>query len=258
MACGITFLSNNLTDLAIITLITGTENAQFPLSNIQNEATAVKFRSLENSIIIQFDLQQTRTIDTIALHGDTNGTLGMTTASVRTSLTTDFSGSAVTPIPLSAENLIGYEYITEVNHRYVELTLTGTGVFVELSNIFIGERIELTQNNLSIDSFRYGYRDNSTTSNNRYDQLFIDKRNTTKFVSGTIEFCTQTEQETLDEMFRRHQRSSSLWMIVDKDGSGMIDGEFKLTTYGYLQDVPLWNASGGQHYTANVRLNQAG
>ena len=259
MACNITFLSDNEADSAVITLITGTANAQFPLTNIQNEATAVKFRSLENSIVIQFDLQQTRTIDTIALHGDTNATLGMTVASVRTSLTTDFSGSVVTVIPLSAEHLMGYEYLTlPVSHRYVELTLTGTGVFVELSNIFIGERIELEQNNLSIDSFRYGYRDNSTTSNNKFDQLFIDKRNNTKFVGGTIQFATKAEQSTLDEMFRRHQRSLSLWMIVDRDGVGMTDGEFKLTTYGYLQDVPLWTADGGQHYSANIRVNQAG
>jgi len=258
MACNLSFLSENLTDDSVLSLTTGTENAQFPLTNIQNEATAIKFRSLENDVVIVFDIGQTRTIDTIALHGDTNGTLGMTTASVRTSLTTDFSGSAVTPIPLSAPNLMGYEFITPVTHRFVELTLTGTGVFVELSNIFIGERITLDQMNLSIESFRYGFRDNSTTSANKFDQLFIDKRNSTKFVSGAIEFATKTEQNTLDEMFIRHQRSLSLWMIVDRDSEGMIDGEFKLTTYGYLQDVPLWNASGGNHYSANVRVNQAG
>lgn len=258
MACGVVFLSDNYVDDSTMSLSTGTENAQFPLLNLKNEATAVKFRSLENTIVIVFDLLQTRTIDTVALHGDTNSNLGMTTASVKTSLTTDFSGATAIPISLSAEHIMGYEYITAVPHRYVELTLTGSGVYVELSNIFIGERIDIEQNNLSIDSFRYGYRDNSTTSNNKYDQLFIDKRNSTKFVGGTLQFCTKTEQSTLDEMFRRHQRSKSLWMIVDKEGSGMTDGEYKLTTYGYLQDVPLWSAAGGQHYTANIRVNQAG
>jgi len=259
MACGITFLSDNLVDDAIMSLTTGTANEQFPLNNIQNEATAIKFRSIENSVVIQLDMQQTRTMDTVALHGDTNATLGMTAASIRTSLTTDFSGSTPQNIPLSAENLLGYLYLSApVSHRYAEITFTGTGAFVEVSNIFIGERIDIEQNNLGIDSFRYGYRDNSTTSNNKYDQLFIDKRNTTKFVGGTLEFCNLAEQNTLDEMFRRHQRSRSLWMIVDKDGVGMTDGEYKLTTYGYLQDVPLWNAAGGQHYSANIRVNQAG
>lgn len=259
MACGITFLSDNRVDDSIISLDTGTENAQFPLENIKNEANAVKFRSQENNVVIVFDLQQTRTIDTVALHGDTNGTLGMTTASIRTSLTTDFTASTPQNVPLSAEHLMGYLYLSaSVDHRYVELTLTGTGSFVELSSMFIGERVEIEQNNLSIDSFRYGYRDNSVTSANKYDQLFVDIRNNTKFVSGALQYCTKTEQSTLDEIFRRHQRSKSIWMIVDKDGAGMTDGEYKLTVYGYLQDVPLWSADGGQHYSANVRVNQAG
>jgi hypothetical protein len=258
MACGIAFLSDNYVDNSDMSLTTGTENAQFPLTNIQNASPALKFRSLENSVVVVFDMQQTRTSDTVALHGDTNGTLGLTTASVKISLTTDFSGATSYPITLSAENLIGYDYITATVGRYLELTLTGTGSFVDLSNVFIGQRTELEQNNLSIGSFRYGYRDNSTTSANKYDQLFVDKRNSTKFVSGTLEFCDQTEQNTMDEIFRRHQRSEPIWMIVDKDGAGMIDGAFKLTIYGYLQDVPQWSASGGQHYSSNVRVNQAG
>ena len=258
MACGITFLSDNFVDAADLSLTTGTENAQFPLVNIQNAATAVKFRGQENSIVIVIDMQQTRAIDTVAIHGDTNADLGLTVASIKTSLTTDFSGATAIPITLSAEHIMGYEYFTEVSHRYVELTLTGSGSYAEVSNLFIGKRIEIEQNNLSVDSFRYGYRDNSTTSNNKYDQMFIDKRNSTKFVGGTLEFCTKSEHETLDEMFRRHQRSEPLWMIVDKDGLGMNDGEWKTTVYGYLQDVPVWSAAGGQHYTSNVRVNQAG
>jgi hypothetical protein len=259
MSCGIIFLSDNLASQSNISLTTGSENSQFPLNNIKNEATAVKFRSQENDVVIVFDLQQTRTIDTIALHGDTNDTLGLTTASFKTSLTTDFSGSTATNIPLSAADIMGYVLLdASVSHRYVELTLSGTGSYVELSNIFIGEKIEIEQNNLSIESFRYGYRDNSTTSNNDYDQLFINKRNNTKFVSGALQFCTKSEQETLDNMFIKHQRSESIWMIVDKESAGINDGKYKLTVYGYFQDVPLWSASGGQHYSCNVRVNQAG
>jgi len=258
MSCGVVFLSDNYLDDAIVELDTGTENAQFPLSNIFNESPAYKFRSMENTVVIVFDLQTTRQIDAIALHGDTNGTLGMTNASVRTSLTTDFTSSVVTNVPLDAETRLGYVFMDAVDHRFVELTLTGTGVYVELSNIFIGEKVELEQNNLSISSFRYSLRDNATVSANKYDQMFIDKRNSTKYVSGALEFCTKSEQEILREIFDRHQRSTAFWMIVDQNGEGMNDGEFILTTYGYLEEVPVWSASGGQHWNANIRVNQAG
>lgn len=258
MACGIAFLSDNLVDTAVMSLDTGTENAQFPLQNLKNEAAAKKFRSQENNVVIVFDLQETRTINTIALHGDTNENLGLTSASVRTSLTTDFSGSAVTNIPLSAEDIMGYVYMTSVDHRYVELTLSGTGVYAELSNIFIGERIELLQQNLSISSFKYGQRDKSRVSENDYGQVFVDKRNKIKTLGGTLEFCILSEQEILDDMFTKHGKSEPLWMIVDKDGEGMTRGEYKLTIYGYLQQRPNWTASGGKTYNASVSMNQAG
>lgn len=258
MACNVTFLSDNLVNDAVISLTTGTENAQFPLANIKNEATAVKFRSQENSIVILFDLQQTRTIDTIAIHGDVNSDLGLTSASIKTSLTTDFNGATAIPIALSAEHLMGFEYITSVDHRYVELTLSGSGVYAELSNVFIGQRIEILQNNLSISSFEYAHNDNSAISRNKYGQIFVDKRNSVKSVAGTIEFCTKAEQLTLDEMFRRHLTHEALWMIVDKDSEGMEEGQYKLTTYGYFQSSPRWSAAGGQHYNVDVRITQAG
>lgn len=259
MSCGINFLSENLLVGSNFSLTTGTENAQFPLENIRNDAAAVKFRSLENNVVIEFDLQQLRTIDAIALGGDTNGTLGLTSASVKTSLTTDFSSSIAQNIPLSGSELIGYLFFdTPVDHRYVELTLSGTGVYVELSNIFIGERIELMYQNLSISSFNYGQDDKSDVDENDYGQRFINKRNKIKYISGDINFATKDEQEILDNMFTRHGVSEPLWMIVDQNGEAMNDGIFKLAIYGYLPTRPNWSASGGRTYNASVRVDQAG
>ena len=43
---GINFLSENLTDNATFSLSTGTENTQFPLTNLINNTTTKKFRSI--------------------------------------------------------------------------------------------------------------------------------------------------------------------------------------------------------------------
>lgn len=258
MACGISFLSDNLMNDAILSLTTGTENAQFPLKNIKNDATAKKFRSQENNVVILVDLQQTRTLNSFAIHGDTNEEFGLTAVSIKTSLTTDFSSATAIPIPVSAENLMGYEYFTDVDHRFVEITLSGTGVFAEVSNIFIGERIELLQQNLSISSFDYGFNDKSRINTNNYGQKFVDKRNKIKNLGGDIEFCIKSEQEQLDEMFLRHGSSLPVWMIVDKEGSSINGGEYKLTIYGYFNRTPRWTASGGQTYNTSVQIDQAG
>ncbi len=253
---GINFLSDNLVNDADLTITTGSENAQFPLDNIQNVSTAKKFRSTGNTVVIELDLQQTRDIDTIAIVGDATDQLGVTAVSVKTSVTTDFSLSTPIPITISSEHNIGYEFITEVTHRFVEVTFTGTGSFAEVSNMFIGKRINLIQNNFSINSFRYGYDDNSRVRQNRYGQSFIDELPLRKNLSGTMEFATKNEQETLDDMFIRHGRHEPLWIIVDNASAGMNEGQFKLAMYSYLNRVPEWASTGGQTWNANIDARQ--
>jgi hypothetical protein len=252
------FLSENYVDESNFQLTTGTANAQFPLLNIKNESTVKKFRSIENNVVIRFDLQQTRTINSIALTGDATQTLGLTSASVKLSLTNDFSGFTAVNIPLNAQHGMGYYlWPTDMSYRYVEVTLTGQGTFCELSNIFIGERVELLQNSLGISSFNYSYKDNSSVSNNDYGQKFINIRNNIKVLGGGIDHCNRLEHEVIDDMLIRHQTHVPIWMIVDKDSEAMSEGNYKLAIYGYLTTLPKWSASGGQHFNTDIAIQQA-
>jgi hypothetical protein len=255
---GINFLSRNLLKDAIISLDTGTENAQFPLSNLFNDATAVKFRSNENSVVILIDCLVTSQIDAVAIHGDTNADLGLTSASFKTSLTTDFSSSPAHNIPLNALERLGFTFIEPVAHRYVELTLVGGGSFCEVSNVFIGERVNLPQQNLSISSFGYGLSDQSTASRNRYGQVFVDKRNKIKSLGGDLQHCLKSEQAELDAIWSRHGESLPLWVIVDQDGVATEGGPEALTIYGYLDKTPQWKSGGGQTWNTSISLTQAG
>lgn len=253
---GINFLSENYVDDANITVTTGTVTEQYPLLNLKNESTTKKFRSVGNSIVIQLDLLQTRDIDTIAVVGDTTQGLGITAMSVKTSVTTDFSMATAIPITLNSEFNIGYEFITEVSHRYVQITFTGTGSYVEVSNIFIGARVNLALNSFSISSFRYRHEDLSEAKFNDYGQQFTNVLSYQKRIVGTIEFCTQDEVDELDTMFLAHGRHSPLWVIVDPDSEAMIDGAYKLSMYCYMEKMPSWNAVGGRLFNTSLELNQ--
>lgn len=255
---GINFLSRNLVASADISLETGTENAQFPLNNILNDSTSIKFRSLEDNVVILLDLKQTTNIDVVAIHGDTNEDLNLTSASIKTSLTTDFSSSDTVEINLSDLERSGYAFFDDTSARFVELTLVGGGEYAELSNLFIGKRVNLPQQNLSISGFVYGKIDQSSVSTNEYGQVFVDKRNQIKTLSGPLQHCLKSEQDVLDEVFTRHGQSVPLWVIVDPDSSGMVDGRDKLSCYGYLTDVPQWSAGGGQTWNTELTIRQAG
>jgi hypothetical protein len=175
---------------------------------------------------------------------------------IKTSVTTDFSGSPVIPITLSTEHNIGYDFITSVSHRYVEVTLTGTGSFAEVGRIFIGARTNLADNSLSVSSFRYAYEDRSRISSNRYGQKFIDELPLGKQISGRIEFANQTEQETIDDLYLKHGRHEPIWVIVDPDSDAINEGQFKLAMYSYFESQPVWVASGGQIYSTDVDFRQ--
>lgn len=254
---GINFLSDNYFIQGSKTLTTGTENAQFPLTNLDNASPSVKFRSSGNSVVIEIDLLQTRDIDTLALAGSPTEDFGMTAVSFKTSTTTDFSLSPVNNLTLVPSQNMGYAYITEVSHRFVEITFTGQGSYVEVGHIFIGSRINLTQQNLSIGSFEYSYQDKSRIRENEYGQKFINELPLVKSLGGTLEYCTQSEQETLDDMFIRHGKHEPLWMIVDRDGEAINEGASKLTIYGYLEAVPKWSAAGGKTYSASLSVKAA-
>lgn len=254
---GISFLSENLVDDATLSLTTGTENAQFPLVNIKNDSPSVKFRSVGATAVIVFDLLVTRDIQYVALAADPGAGFLITSASFKTSVTTDFSLSSANTIDLSNQQGIGFKKISTVNHRYVQLTLVGSGGFAEIGKVFIGTSVNLPQNSLSIGSFKYGYNDRSVVRSNKYGQKFIDRLNTTKYLGGTIEFCTQAEQEELDNMLLDKGESYPLWMIVDEESDAMTDGNFKLTIYGYVEGDLEWNASGGQLYSTSINIKQA-
>ena len=174
---GINFLTNNYVDNSDLSISTGTANAQFPLDNLKIDFTTKKFRSVGNTVVFVVDFKQFLPVTSLALAGDATGNLGVTAASVKLSLTTDFSSSTQHDIDLSAEFNFGWSFITEETARYAEVTLTGTGSYSEVGKIYIGNRINLPNQSISIDTFSYRNIDESTVRRNLFGQKFIDTRN---------------------------------------------------------------------------------
>lgn len=253
---GINFLSENYNDIASASITTGAEDAQFPLSNLKIDATSYKFRSQGDTVVIELDLLQTRDLDTFAITGDAAGTFDLTSVSIKTSVTNDFSLSPSLLVPLSGTNNIGWVFFPEVSHRFVEITISGNGVYAELSNIFIGKRINLPFQNLDISSFRYRYFDQSDVKRNSNGQRFIDERFLVKNLVGTIRYLNTDELDILDAMFQRHGRNKPLWMIVDADGTSFVDSEYKLSIYGYFNEMPGFSAVSARHYNSSIDMQQ--
>jgi hypothetical protein len=253
---GMKFLYDNLVDQATLSLTVGSENSQFPLNNILNDATVVKFRSQTNACTVLIDLQQTRTINVIAIANDAVDQIGLTSVIAKTSLTTDFTTSVPRAITVDPEQGVGFVEFVNESKRYVQLQIVGNGTYCELGKVFVGQSLHLSEQSLSIDSFKYGYIEKSNIQGNDYGQKFINKRNKQKTISGNIKYCNQLEQSALDDMFIFVGTSLPLWLILDPSSEAITDGVNKLSIYGYLETIPDWSADGGQHYSTSLRLVQ--
>lgn len=251
---GINFLSENYVDDSVLNITTGSANAQFPLDNLKNDFTTKKFRSGANTVVFTVDFQQFREVDFVAITGDQTETLGITAASIKFSTTLDFTLSTVYNLDISGKYNYGFVEVAEGGPRYAEVTLTGTGSYSELGKIFIGKKVTLQSNSISVSSFRLSREDKSTTRENRYGQKFIDIRNNIKRVSGNIEVMTKAEMDIVDELYIYHGKNKPIWLVLDLNSDAMIDGKYKLSFYSYFSSDPSYRALGGQNYTVNVSM----
>lgn len=254
----ITFLTDNRTLDASLSVLTGGENSQFPLSNIQHAHTTKVFRSTSNTSEILIDLKATQMIDAFAMVGSTTEGIGVTTVTIYGSATTDFTGSTPRVVTLSPEHNFGFKLFNAGNSfRFWKVKLTNTAGYCELSNIYLGSKTQLADNNLSRDTFLYKQEDQAKITSNLYGQRFIDKTNTLMSLSGVIKLCTVSEFETLNALYTAHGEAEPLWFLLDPDGCMATGSEFLFSGYFYFDKAFTWKSSGPSLYDVGINLGEA-
>ncbi len=254
----LTFLADNLILDADFSMVVGTENAQFPLTNIKHDFTTKVFRSNETTVEILVDLKSTMTIDAFALVGSSVDGIGLGDISIQGSGSTDFSGASTISIDVDASHNFGFKLFTGVAFRYWKLIITNTaGSYVELSNIYLGVKTQLLTNGFSNSSFSYTSTDNVNIKRNRFGQRFIDKFNRSNAFSGTVQHATQAEFTEINDVFMQQGKTIPLFFILDPDGTTATDGEFLYSGFFYLDNDPSWTLSGPQLYNISITLSEA-
>lgn len=252
------FLADNRVLDATFSMVTGTENAQFPLTNLTHDFTTKTFRSNETSIEILVDLQATTSIDSFAVVGSSVDGLGVGALSIQGSATADFTGATTITIDLSAEYNFGFKLFDAASFRYWKIIASNTaGSYVELSNIYLGAKTQLLTNGFSTQSFSYVSSDNASVSMNRYGQRFIDYYNRRNTLSGAIEHATQAEFDEINDVIMQHGTTQPLFFVLDADGATATDGEFLFSGYFYLTEDLAWTFSGPQLYNLTLTLEEA-
>lgn len=253
------FLSDNRMLQATLSMDTGTENAQFPLTNLQNDFTTKVFRSNENTCSILVDIGASEAIDSVAVVGSAITGLGFTSMSIYGSPTTDFSGSTEVVVDLSAQYNFGFNLFTSTgSHRYWLIEVTNTaGDYVELSNIYLGINEQITTNGINTESFVFTEVDNVNISLNDYGQKFIDKVNKIKYLSGNVQYVNSTEFTTMNDLYVQNGKSTPVWFILDCEDTLGTDSKYIFSGYFYFQTDFQWKGAGPGLYNVSLSFMEA-
>lgn len=250
----IMFLDKNLMLNSNLSILSGTEDAQFPLSNVKHVFTTKVFRSQSNSVSILIDLKTIQACDIVAIKGSSVDGIGFTSATIEGSPTLVFAGTPIN-IDISSIHNFAFKEFESTPCRYWKLTLNG-GDYVELSNLFLGSKTQMMDNSLSI-GFSYTRNTNNKVVKNAYGQRFTDTYNTVDVLTGEIKLVNDVEFDQLNELHINKGENEPLWFLLDSKGDlGISESEFLFSGYFYMKDFVWKNIAPGL-YDVNLSLEEA-
>lgn len=249
------FGSDNLLENATLTMLTGDENLQFPLSNLKVPLTSKTFRVTGSTVEFIIDTGSFLPVDTFMLVGDNIEGVGVNTVKIYGSPTLGFGASTEIEIDISDENNFGFKQFTEVNHRYWKVVLTGS-VYCELSNIFLGKAVSFNTNAFQLGSFKYLDRENLDLKKNKYKNIFINTYNSQKSLVGNISVLNTTEYQTIREIFNDNRRSKPLWFILDPDDFLETDSKYIYSGFFYLNNDTQFSNTNSRIWSTVMSLSE--
>lgn len=225
------------------TLLTGTAQASFPLTNIKHDfSTKLARVTVDTSVVeIQIDTGNTSTKNMFCIAGSTIEGLGFETCTIYGSSTTDFSGAIAITVPLSQDYNFGYKiFDADTSFRYWKLKVTSSGSYCDVSNIYLGEHTSMTTNTLSNAGFSIVNEDKASISKNKYSHKFIDTYNKLKTMKGKIDLIDKDEYAILESIYNEHGISTPIWVVLDKDNVSLDYAEYIYSGYYFFKSTPVF------------------
>lgn len=248
------FLAENLVDTATLSIVSGTADAQYPVTNIAHDFSTKVFRSTGTSCSILIDTLAVNAVDYIAIRGSQIDGLGFTTATIEGSATTTFSGTPVS-IDISAANNFAFKSLTSSSLRYWKLVLTGSS-YVEVSNIYLGLKTQMSDNNINL-GWSYKQLTNNKVSTNNFGQRFIDTYGFTKTIQGDIKYANATEFDQLNNIQLSNGENKPIWFLLDSTNAmSVTDSKYLFSGMFYMSDL-TWKSVAPSLFDVNVTLTEA-
>lgn len=249
------FFSNNKSLNA--TKTASTANAQYPITNLDSDFRTKVWRSTSNADNIIFDLGSAENVDSVVIVDNWQNGFGFTACTVEGNAT-DSWGAPSFSTTLTIDTEFGFalkEFASTQSYRYWRLVFTSTLGYVEVANVFIGTKTEVTTNGIDY-SWSFKDNDNKKVDTNRYGQEFIDDINSRKELSNlAYKVANTTELNTLFTVFDEVRTVKPFFLSIGDGTQTILDdddrarGFYKLSSYPTITNT----TSGFYSITMNMR-----
>lgn len=169
----IVFYHSNLAKTASVT--PSTENAQYPVSNLNDDRRTKVYRSTSNSDNVVFDLGSTEDVDAVCISPNWQTGFGFTAITIEANATDSWGAPAFSQ-SFTFDSTFGVgitEFSATQSYRFWRLVITSTLGYCELANVFIGPKTDISTNGIA-DGISYQEMDLVNRRTSEYGQEFID------------------------------------------------------------------------------------
>lgn len=259
MSCA-DWMDFNLITATGTTLLASTEDALFPVENIQHDHTTKVFRTPVGTLsaTVVFDFKTTEPVNYLLYTPSSIDGVGFAgTLLFEANATNEWSSPAFsTTLAMNNTFDIGIKRLaSDESYRFWRVTASNTGQFVELSKIFIGKSTTFTTNAIAPGWTREN-RDLSRNKKNRFGQKFTDKIGNQEFYRVTYKLLDISEVETLLDMTDLIGNHTPFWFILDR-GENIITDQERLAGYFTFRNRPRTRNSSFALYDMSLSLEEA-
>lgn len=252
----IQFLSNNLITTSVLTA--STENAQYPLTNVNVDRRTKTYRSTSNSDNIVIDLGTAEAVDTFAIVDNWQNGFGVTAITIEANGTDSWGAPAFsTTATLDTTFGVSVASFASQSYRFWRIVLTSTLGYCEVANMFLGTASKITTNGVSYN-WNYRNRDLSTQSENRYGQKFIDDIGTRKEINNLqFQILDKDEQDVIFGVYDYVRTVKPFFIYFPLETDSLSNNDDRYNGMYYFKSEPSFQNVNSGYYNTSLSIEEA-
>jgi hypothetical protein len=250
----IRFYATNLVNEAIVT---GTnEDPAYPATNIQDERTTKEFRSTTNADYALFNLIETQDFDSVIIVENSQNGFGFNSITFEGNATDEWTSPDWSlALTMNETHGIAWAEFTQESHLFVRALMSSSLGYCALSNVFIGNKIAITNDRSINYGWTYVDNDLSTPVTNDLGQRFIEKKVRRRQIDFRINLLDKDQLDQIFELYDLVGQTKPFFVRVGCDE--MINDKDRFMAMVYFTQVPVITNSFFNRYDLSFSLVEA-